>query len=140
MQLSISEILNKASKMKGKSEKVRWLKQNNFKALKTVLKAMYDPNLVCLLPKEEPPYTPSKLNEDHGMLINNSRKIVYFYEPGGSRLRPSRRESLFIELLESVNRADAVLLIDMKDKRQFKGLTEETINAAFPDLIPEKSV
>lgn len=68
MQLSISEILDKASKMKTKSEKVKWLKQNEAKPLKTVLKAMYCPSLKCLLPEGAPPYTPSEAVDDHGVL------------------------------------------------------------------------
>jgi hypothetical protein len=135
MQLSIYEILNKASRISAKSEKVQWLKQNNLKAVKTVLKAMYDPELVSLLPEGVPPYTPSQLHDDVGMLIGNSRKIPYFYPSAGSNLSDMKREQVFVELLETVNKNDALLLIDMKDKKRIKGLTVSVINEAYPNLI-----
>jgi hypothetical protein len=133
MQLSISEILTRASRISAKSEKVEWLKQNNLRAVKTVLKAMYDPELVSLLPEGIPPYTPSQLHDDAGMLISNSRKIPYFYP--GANLSNMKREQVFVELLESVNKDDALLLIDMKDKKHIKGLTVSVINEAYPNLI-----
>jgi len=139
MQLSVSEILDKAAKMKSKAEKVDWLKKNEARAVKTVLKAMYDPTLKCLLPEGAPPYKPSEFVDDQGMLFSNSRRIPYFYEGQGSNVKPLRRETIFIELLESVNKDDALLLIDMKDKKRIKGLTVKTINEAFPNLITEDS-
>jgi len=139
MQLSVSEILDKASKMKTKDEKVQWLKKNEARAIKTVLKAMYDPTLKCLLPEGAPPYKPSEYVDDQGMLFSNSRRIPYFYEGQGTNVQPIRRETIFIELLESVNKDDAVLLINMKDKKRIKGLTVKTINEAFPNLITEDS-
>jgi hypothetical protein len=137
MQLSISEILDKASKMKSKAEKVKWLKQNEAKPLKTVLKATYCPSLKCLLPEGIPPYTPSEAVDDHGMLYTNSKRIPYFYEGTGTNVKPMKREQLFIQLLETVNKEDALLLLDMKDGKHVKGLTVKTINEAFPNLIAE---
>lgn len=137
MQLSIAEILDKASKMKTKAEKVDWLKKNDFRPLKTVLKAMYDPTLKCLLPEGTPPYKPSELLDDQGMLFSNSKRIPYFYAGAlGDNISKMKREQIFIETLEMVNKDDALLLIDMKDKKKIKGLTASVINEAFPNLIP----
>jgi hypothetical protein len=139
MQLSISEILDKASKIKNKAEKVDWLKKNDSVAIKSLLKAMYDPTLKCLLPEGTPPYTPSQFPDDQGMLFTNIRRLPYFYEGKGSNVNPIKRETIFIELLESVNKDDAILLVDMKDKKRINGLTVKTINEAFPNLITEDS-
>jgi len=139
MQLSISEILDKASKIKNKAEKVDWLKKNDSVAIKSLLKAMYDPTLKCLLPEGTPPYTPSQFPDDQGMLFTNIRRLPYFYEGKGSNVNPIKRETIFIELLESVNKDDALLLVDMKDKKRINGLTVKTINEAFPNLITEDS-
>lgn len=136
MQLSIAEILDKTSKMKTKAEKVDFLKKNDFRPLKTVLKAMYDPTLKCLLPEGTPPYKPSEMLDDQGMLFSNSKRIPYFYEGAGNDIKPMKRESMFIELLEMVNKDDALILIDMKNKKKIKGLTASVINEAFPNLIP----
>lgn len=48
-----------------------------------------------------------------------------------------KREQLFIQLLETVNKDDALLLLDMKDGKHVKGLTAKTINEAFTNLIIE---
>ena len=43
MNLLISEILDKVSKLKTKKEKVAWLKQNNSDGLRMVIKSSFDP-------------------------------------------------------------------------------------------------
>ena len=138
MQLSISEILSKASELSPTSEKVNWLKKNESTPLKTVLKYMYDPSLKTLLPGGPPPYKQSEFPDSHGMLYTEARRLKIFYEGNGyDNLKPLKRESLFITILESVDKQDAKLLIDMKDKKKVKGLTAKTINTAFPNLVPE---
>ena len=71
------------------------------------------------------------------MLYRNSKRIPYFYEGTGTNVKPMKREQLFIQLLETVNKDDALLLIDMKDGKRVKGLTAKTINEAFTNLIIE---
>lgn len=139
MQLSVSEILGKVSEMQTKREKVDWLQKNDSLAIRSILKAMYDPTLKCLLPRGAPPYKPSQYPDDQGMLYANVRRLPYFYEGKGSPLNPTNRERIFIQLLESVNKDDALLLINMKDKKPVEGLTVNTINRAYPNLITEES-
>ena len=56
MQLLISEILDKVSKLKTKKEKVAWLKEHNSDGLRMVIKASFDPKMKWLLPEGEVPY------------------------------------------------------------------------------------
>jgi hypothetical protein len=46
---------------------------------------------------------------------------------------------LFISLLESLYPKDAELLIAVKDKK-VEGLTLDTVNTAFPGLIPNEQI
>jgi hypothetical protein len=47
-----------------------------------------------------------------------------------------KRESLFMQLLESVNPKDAELFIAAKDKSmKFKGITKKLVMETFPNLI-----
>lgn len=139
-QKSVSEVVNQVVNIKTKKDKVAFLKANNSFALRTVLKGIYDPNIVFLLPSSQPPYTPSDHQENHGQLLSEARRLKIFVRGGGyDNLNQTRRESLFIQLLENVHKDDAKILVDMIQKNTYKGLTKATINEAFPGLIEEKN-
>jgi hypothetical protein len=58
-----------------------------------------------------------------------------FVEGGNPNLTNLRRETLFIQLLESVDPNDAKLLLAMKDKKSaFSGINKTIVRQAFPDL------
>jgi len=136
---SMAEIVNTACKMTNKSEKIEWLKANNSKPLRNVLKIMYDDTLELNIPNTAPPYHPSESPDSHGMLYRETRKLQYFVKGyAGDGLTPLRRESVFIQMLESVDRDDAVLLIQMINQKPLPGLTAATINAAFGEIVPAK--
>ncbi len=44
-----------------------------------------------------------------------------------------RREQLFVQILESVEPADAELILQMKD-REIKGVSKSVVAKAFPEL------
>ena len=139
--VSLSEVVYQTCKLKTKQEKVEWLKRHNSKPLRNVLKLMYDKNLEFNIPNEEPPYTPSESPESHGMLYRESRKLKYFVKGfDGDNLAKPRREALFIQMLETVDKDDAKLLIDMIKQKPLKGLSVDTVNAAFGEnFIPKKT-
>jgi hypothetical protein len=49
-----------------------------------------------------------------------------------------KRESLFIGLLESIDRRDAELLIRVKDQKLPRTISTKVVNKAFPGLINEQ--
>ena len=54
----------------------------------------------------------------------------------GRDLTKSRREELFIQLLEGLHPTEADLLLSgVKKKIKYKGLTKRVVQRAFPDLI-----
>ena len=56
----------------------------------------------------------------------------------GKDLSKTRREQLFIQLLEGLHVSEAEILLSMvKKKLNYKGLTAKLSNKAFPNLIPE---
>ena len=136
--LSLAEIVNTACKKRSVKDKVAWLQENKSRELCNILKIMYDPNLKLLIPDEDPPYTPSTMPDSHGMLYREARKLVHFVEGYSGNLTQYKREMLFIEMLETVDKDDAKLLLQMIKQKPLKGLTPETINKAFPTLqLPE---
>lgn len=138
--LSLAEIVNKACSLKTKEEKVEFLKANNSRPLRDILKLMYDKNLEFNIPNTAPPYTPSEMPDSHGMLYREARKLTYFVKGyDGDNIHPIRREALFIQMLETVDAGDAKLLVSMIEQKPLKGLTAATLNEAFPNLVPTKS-
>jgi hypothetical protein len=137
MALMLSEIIKKTCELKTREEKVAWLKQNDSRPLQDILIAMYDKKKIkFLIPNTEPPYTPSPAHENQGALFREARKLKYFVEGfGGENVAKIKREQIFIDMLETVHRDDAKLLIDMIKQQGYKGLTEKVINEAFGNII-----
>lgn len=139
MVMMISEIVNKACELKTREEKVAWLKKNDSQPLRNILIAMYDKKKIkFLIPNSEPPYTPSQAHENQGALFREARKLKYFVAGfGGDDVHQIKREQIFIEMLETVHREDAKLLVDTIKQKGYKGLTVKVINEAFDNIINE---
>ena len=139
MRLSISEILEKVSKVKTKTEKLDLFRQYDNAVLRSVLKHALDKNITFELPEGTPPYRPSEHLDSQGMLYSEARKFYLFVKGGSPNLKQLRRETLFITMLESVDSRDAELLIAMKDKKlPYKGITLALVTEAYPGLIDEQ--
>ena len=138
MRLSISEILENASTLKTKKEKIEYLRQFDNSALRNVLLYAFDPTLKFLLPEGEPPFKKSEYLDGHGILYKEARKLYLFVEGGNPNLTNVRREQLFINLLESVDPKDAELLLNVKDKKiPYSGINKALVKETFPGLINE---
>lgn len=138
--ISLSEIVAQTLTLKTKQEQVDWLKKNNSWSLQVGLAIMYDPERYQWdLPQSIPPYTPSNINESHGLLYREMRKMKYFIKGNaGENLPRIRKEALFVQMLESVDKGDAKLLELMLLQKPLKGLAAETINEAFGPIITIK--
>lgn len=141
MQKAIFEILEDASKMKSEKEKIDYLKQHdNNNVLMTVLAGAYYEGVKWNLPPGEPPYKPCDPINSETFLYGESKRL-YLFCVGGPELAPLRRESLFVEMLESVHPKDALVLLAMKDKKlPYKGLPKSLIVKAFPGLFEDEEV
>jgi hypothetical protein len=137
MRVGIAEFLEKVSKLKKREEKIEALKFNDSFQIRTILQGAFDPRIKWALPEGTPPYNPSTLVDQENVLINGCRKLIYFVEGGAPGLKQLKRETMFIELLETVAPADAKLLCAIKDKKMpYKGITVDIVREAFPDLLP----
>ena len=136
MDLLISEILEKVSKIKSKKEKVTFLKQNDSDSLRMVIKSSFDPKMVWLLPEGEVPYEKNEAPEgtEHTNLHTEARKLYHYLEGGNADLTQNKRETMFVQLLEGLHETDAEVLVAAKDKilhRKFKGLSDNVVKEAF---------
>ena len=136
MKLSISEVLKKASAIKEENARIGWLRQNSSTTLQMILRGALDPKVKWLLPEGAPPYKENDLVDQESVLYSESRRLYLFTEGGNPNLKQTRREYLFIQLLESIDKEDAKLMIAVKDKKlPYKGINADIVNKAFPGLI-----
>lgn len=139
MKLSISEIINTAAKKKLKTDKVAFLQSNNSKPLRMILRLMYDKDIEFLLPITPPPWKKNDYIGVEGMLYKETRRLRIFIKGGGyDNLNQTKRESLFISLLEDIDNDDAELLCKIIARETVTGLTRKTVDDAFPNLMAER--
>ena len=136
MKLFVSEILTKVSKLKSKKEKVAWLKEQNTNGLRMVIKSSFDPKIKWLLPEGDVPFTRNDAPEgtEHTDLHMEASKIFHFLEGGDNDITQSKRETLFIQMLEGLQENDADVLVSAMNKslhRKFKGLSDNVVKEAF---------
>ena len=134
---SLAEIVTDARALSTIAEKAQFLKANNSKELRNILILMYDRRFTFDLPTTPPPYRPSVVNESHGLLYREARKLSYFVNEmkDGENLDRVRKEALFIQMLESVDKDDALLLLQMLAKEPYPDLPVEAIHEAFGPII-----
>lgn len=136
MRKTISWILDYTSKLPSVEEKVKCLQANDNSAIRTVLKYCFDPKVKWMLPPGAPPYKPCEFPNIDNMLYSEARRLYLFIEGGNPNLKPLKRESMFVDLLQSIAPDDAKLLIAIKDKSlPYKGLTAKTVLKAYPGLF-----
>ncbi len=138
MKLLINEVLQKVSNAKTKPQKIKLLQQYNTPALRSILIANFDESIVSMLPVGEVPYTPNDAPEgtEHTVLEKEYRKLYLFFKGGSSTLKQSRREELFIQMLEGLTEGEAEVLALAKDKKLGKRwkVTKACVEAAFPSI------
>jgi len=134
--LQVHEVIAKIVEGKTKKEKVELLKQYESWPLKDVLRCIYDDTIQFLLPGGKPPYTPNLAQSAPSSITRRHKDFKYFVKGGpGVNIQGFKREKMFIDLLESVHPDEALLLIDMMNKKAITGLTKATVKEAYPNLI-----
>ena len=138
---TIPEIFEKASSLKARKDKIAYIKEAAalYPAFRDVLRINFDQDVVSLLPEGEPPYTKDDAPHGHEyqILHKGYRMFQYFFKGGkGSMLQPMKRETMFVNLLETLHAEEAELLVLAKDsKLKYKGITKKLIQDALPGLI-----
>jgi hypothetical protein len=132
---SISEIIDDVIAAPTKDEKIAVFRKNDNVALKILLKMWFDKNLRWALPEGAPPYKPCEFPDQQAMLYQEVKRLYLFHEGGNPNLKPLKREQMFIQLLESMDPKDAKLLLQIKDKKVPKGISEKLVKESFPGLL-----
>lgn len=134
----VSEIIQRTSNAKTRDEKIEILKHYDSPALRAILIWNFDNRVESILPEGEVPYTPNDapIGTEHTKLSHEWRKFNYFVK-GISQLSMLKRETMFIQLLESLHSSEAELLLLTKDKQLNKRykITKPVVQEAFPDIV-----
>ena len=134
-RLLMHEVLTKVNNAKDKPKKIAILKENDSPGLRRVIKGSFDPNIKWDLPEGTPPFIANEAPEgtEHSYLENESGKYWHFVE-GADVISKTRKETMFIQVLENLSEEEATLLINIKDKKLnkiYKGLTANLVKEAF---------
>lgn len=137
---SLSSIIREAASKTAFQDKINVLRQNASQSLYDLLCAAFDPRLTFLLPSGAAPYKKvTGLLDQEGRLYVELKHIGKFLAINGQPVQPklssTKREMLFLQMLESIDPEDAVMMVSIKDKKlPYKGLTARTAQQAFPNL------
>ena len=136
MKLEVFEIFERYAKLKTRKEKIQYLKENGIPAVRDVCRGIYDERLEFIIPQGKPPYTPNKPESVPSSLRRKHRDFGRYVKglksDGQSKYVTEKK---YIQLLESIHAEDAVIVINMVQKKAPKGLTKKIVEEAFPKLL-----
>ena len=131
------EIAAKINNAKDKPRKLKVLKENDSVALRQVLKGAFDPKIEWALPTGgEIPYkvNDAPLGTDHTLLSREAKRLYLFIKGGDNTLSNTKRETLFIQILEGLSAEEAEFLVTVVNKKvnnEYKGFTANLVREAF---------
>ena len=142
-----SEICTKVNNAKDKPAKIKVLQKYQTKAFEMFMKSALCPEIEWMLPEGDVPFMANDAPEgtEHTLLSQSMSKVHNYVrlnrnklnlEPvvGNPDLNRTKREMMFIQLLEGLHKNEALLLIDAKNKvinKKYKGLNATTVCEAF---------
>ena len=131
-----SEIATRVNNAKDKPRKLRILRENDTEALRQICRAAFDDKIKWALPPGDVPYTVNEapLGTEHTLLSQETKRLYLFIEGGDNTISATKRETLFIQLLEGLSAEEAEFLLIVKDKKvnnEYKGFTANLVKEAF---------
>lgn len=135
----ISEVLRKTNNAKTKEEKKKILLENNSQTLRSLFIWNYDESVVSAIPEGDVPYTPNPAPEgtDNTRLENEGKKLFYFVKGGADHISQSKREQIFLGVLENIHPDEAEVLCLVKDKKlqtKYTRISKSLIEETFPQI------
>ena len=131
-----SEIATKINNAKDKPRKLKVLQEHDSVPLRQVLKGAFHPDIEWLLPKGDVPYTANDapVGTEHTLLSQEAKRLYLFTKGGDNTLTNTKRETLFIQMLEGLSAEEAEFLVTVVNKKvnnKYKGFTANLVKDAF---------
>tara|TARA_B100000287_G_C20205319_1_gene611785 strand:- start:86 stop:508 length:423 start_codon:yes stop_codon:yes gene_type:complete len=132
------EILELVNDARSKAKKVDILREYETDALKSLFIWNFDPSVISMLPEGEVPYNKNEVpvGTDHTSLRREYKQLYHFVKGGNDQLSKTRRESMFIQMLEGLHPDEAEILVLVKDGQlntKYK-ITRDAVEEAYPDI------
>jgi hypothetical protein len=134
----VHEVLEVISKQRTKAKKIELLKEYRCDSLVSLLIWNFDDSVISMLPEGEVPFEKNEvpIGTDHTSLRKEWRNLYHFVKGGNDSLSKTRRETMFIQILEGLHPSEAEILILVKDKvleSKYK-ITRDMVEQAYPDI------
>jgi len=135
----ISEVLRKVNNAKTKAEKSDLLHKYNSQTLRSLFIWNFDETVTSMIPDGDVPFKPNPAPEgtDHTILENEGRKLFYFVKGGADQIKQSKREQIFLGMLEQLHPEEAEVLCLVKDKKlqkKYTRISRALIEETFPQI------
>ena len=142
----VHEILEAVDSERVRTKKVDLIRTHcNNDGMKMLFIWNFDESVISMLPEGPVPYQPvdgdQQADPEKGMpqrttIRNGGRQFYRFVKGGDDQLNKIKRESMFINLLETLHQQEAEILILVKDKQLSSkyGITKELVAEAFPEI------
>ena len=133
-----TEILDLVSKQRTRKQKIEVLQEYRNDALVSLLIWNFDDTCFSALPDGSVPYKPNDApaGTEHTSLRQEVRHFYNFIQGGNPSLSKTRREAIFIQILETLHPDEAQLLVTVKDKclEDFYNINQQIVSEAYPDI------
>ena len=142
----VHEILEAVDSERVRTKKVDLIRTHcNNDGMKMLFIWNFDESVISMLPEGPVPYQPvdgdQQADPEKGMpqrttIRNGGRQFYRFVKGGDDQLNKIKRESMFINLLETLHQQEAEILILVKDKQLGSkySITKEIVAEAFPEI------
>ena len=136
----VSELFKAVHGKKTAPQKVALLKEHKRDDVKALLIWNFDKGIESAVPEGDVPYKKNESpagTEGHTRLIHEHRTLYNFVRGGNDGLSNMRRETLLIQLLESLQQEEAEIVCLVKDKAlQSKyRITRSVVEQAYPEIV-----
>tara|TARA_B100000686_G_scaffold280518_1_gene301710 strand:+ start:5028 stop:5477 length:450 start_codon:yes stop_codon:yes gene_type:complete len=136
----VSELFRAVHGAKTKDKKIALLKQHIRDDVKAILIWNFDKGIESAVPEGEVPYKKNDSPEGtagHTRLVHEWRTLYNFVRGGNDKLSNMRRETLLVQLLESLHEDEAEIVVLAKDKdlQSKYRITRNVVEEAYPDVV-----
>ena len=141
----VHELLEAVDAERVKSKKLDILRAHGEDSFKMTMIWNFDESVVSMLPDGKVPYQPVEsdvqANREKGLpqrstIRNSARQFYRFVKGGDDQLNKIKRESIFINILETLPPPEAEILVLVKDKalNTKYNITKELVAEAYPEI------
>jgi len=141
----VHELLEAVDSERVKSKKLEILRAHGEDSFKMTMIWNFDESVISMLPEGSVPYQPVEADVqasvDKGLpqrttIRNSARQFYRFIKGGDDAMNKIKRESLFINILETLPPPEAEILVLVKDKalNTKYNITKELVAEAYPEI------